>query len=489
MKTMTDRKRVVILTWVMAFIVVHIVVTEGVGVNWGTQASQNLHPSMIVQMLKDNNIGKIKLFDSDHWTVKYFAGTGIEVMLGIPNNHLASFADSYDNAKDWVKKNLTTHLYDGGVNIKYVAVGNEPFLTSYNGSNLETTFPALKNIQKAINDEGLGDKIKATIPQNGDVYDSGSGGPSAGQFRSDIRDLMTQIVNFLQDNSSPFLVNIYPFLSLYQDPDFPVEFAFFEGGATPVQDDGISYTNMLDANLDTLVWSLRKAGAPKVKIIIGEIGWPTDGDKNANFQMAKRFYDGFFKKMATKKGTPLYPGDIQYYLFSLTDENQKSIAPGDFERHWGVFRYDGQPKFPMDFTGQGRDKMLVGAKNVKYLETQWCVFNSDIKIMDKVPKNVDYACSRSDCTSLKEGASCNALTNVDHISYAFNMYFQMNNQDVEACNFEGLAKIGKANLSTPQCHFPIAIESRGLRLRMQQTGAVIFSGISSLLLVLYTTLS
>ncbi|XP_073127759.1 glucan endo-1,3-beta-glucosidase 8-like [Henckelia pumila] len=489
MKIMSEIWRVAILTWIVVFVVAHIVVIEGVGVNWGTQASQNLHPSMIVQMLKDNKIGKVKLFDSDHWTVKYFAGTGIEVMLGIPNNQLAYFADSYDNAKDWVKNNLTTHLYDGGVNIKYVAVGNEPFLSSYNGSNLETTFPALKNIQKAINDERLGDKIKATIPQNGDVYDSGSGGPSAGQFRSDIRDLMTQIVTFLQDNNSPFLVNIYPFLSLYQNPDFPVEFAFFDGRATPVQDEGISYTNMFDANLDTLVWSLKKAGGPKVKIIIGEIGWPTDGNKNANLQMAKRFYDGFFKKMATKKGTPLYPGDIQYYLFSLTDENQKSIAPGDFERHWGLFRYDGKPKFPMDITGQGQDKMMVGAKNVKYLETQWCVFNSDIKILDRVPANVDYACSRSDCTSLQVDSSCKGLPNVVHISYAFNMYFQMNNQDVETCNFEGLAKIAKTNYSTPQCYFPIAIETSGWRPRVRQTGAVIFSGISSLLLVLYTTLT
>lgn len=92
--------------------------TYGIGVNWGTQAAQLLHPSTIVQMLKDNKINKVKLFDSDHWTVKYFAGTGIEVMLGIPNNQLGKFADSYDFAKEWVKNNVSTHLYNGGVDIK-----------------------------------------------------------------------------------------------------------------------------------------------------------------------------------------------------------------------------------------------------------------------------------------------------------------------------------------------------------------------------------
>lgn len=210
-------------------------------------------------------------------------------------------------------------------------------MTSYNGSNVATTYPALWNIQKAINEAGFGDKIKATIPQNADVYGSGTAGPSAGDFRSDIRATMKQIVQFLRDNNAPFLVNIYPFLSLSLSANFPIAFAFFDGGAPSVNDNGVSYNNMFDANLDTLVTSLRKAGAGKVPIIVGEIGWPTDGDKYATTELARKFYDGFFKKMATNKGTPLYPYTIEYYLFSFTDENGKSIEPGDFERHWGMF--------------------------------------------------------------------------------------------------------------------------------------------------------
>ncbi|PIN26877.1 Glucan endo-1,3-beta-D-glucosidase [Handroanthus impetiginosus] len=457
-------------------------VVEGIGVNWGTQASQNLHPATIVQMLKDNKIDKIKLFDSDPWTVKHFAGTGIEVMLGIPNNQLKDLAQDYDKATDWVKQNLTKHIYDGGVNIRYVAVGNEPLLKSYNGSNLASIFPALRNIQKAINEEGLGDKVKATSPQNADVYDSSSNKPSDGQFRSDIRDLMYQIVQFLQINDAPFTVNIYPFLSLYLNPNFPVEFAFFDGGAKPVNDNGTIYSNMLDANIDTLVWALRKTSYPDVKIIIGEIGWPTDGDVNANVQMAKKFYDGFFKKMATKQGTPIYPKEIEYYLFSLTDENQKSVAPGDFERHWGLFKYDGKPKFPMDFSGQGHDKMPVAAKNVTYLESKWCVFNPDVKNMDRVPTNMDYACSMGDCTTLNHGSSCNKLDETSKISYAFNMYFQMNNQDVESCNFDGLAKVVDVNASADHCLFPIAIESDGGKIGFK-IGFSVFGGLLALLLL------
>ncbi|KAK1361537.1 Glucan endo-1,3-beta-D-glucosidase [Heracleum sosnowskyi] len=91
--------------------------THGMGVNWGTQAAQNVDPSIVVQMLKDNNIKKVKLFDSDHWTVKFFAGSGIEVMLGIPNNQLRDLGDQ-DTAEDWVKQNVSKHIYDGGVDIK-----------------------------------------------------------------------------------------------------------------------------------------------------------------------------------------------------------------------------------------------------------------------------------------------------------------------------------------------------------------------------------
>ena len=469
-----------VLIWACSVLLAMVNLVDGIGVNWGTQATQNLHPSVVAQMLKDNKINKVKLFDSDNWTIKYFAGTGIEVMLGIPNSQLNRFSDDYDNAKDWVKENVTKHLYDGGVNIKYVAVGNEPFLKSYNGSHLKTTFPALKNIQKALDAAGVGDKIKATIPQNADVYDSGSQGPSAGNFRSDIRDLMLDIVRFIKDNNAPFVVNIYPFLSLYGNPDFPVEFAFFDGGAKPVNDKGTQYTNMFDANLDTLIWSLKKAGAPNVEIMVGEIGWPTDGNINANAKMAKRFYDGFFRKMATNKGTPLRPGPTEVYLFSLTDENQKSIAPGDFERHWGIFRYDGQPKFPMDFTGKDQDKMPVGAKNVQYLPQQWCVLNSDIKNMSLVPENVNYACSMSDCTSLTYGSTCNKLDARGNVSYAFNMYFQMNNQDVEACDFQGLAKIVTRNASKGDCLFPIQIVSAGRRLNMV-TGVSVLAGLLTLL--------
>uniref|UniRef100_A0A7N0T5V5 glucan endo-1,3-beta-D-glucosidase n=1 Tax=Kalanchoe fedtschenkoi TaxID=63787 RepID=A0A7N0T5V5_KALFE len=447
-----------IVVCVLAFGGFFMVVVEGLGVNWGTMATHKLPPNTVVQMLKDNGIQKVKLFDADESTMSALAGSGIQVMLAIPNDQLDAM-NSYDRAKKWVKKNVTTYNFQGGVDIKYVAVGNEPFLTSYNNSFLNNTLPALQNIQNALNEAGHGDTIKATVPLNADVYLSPADNPvpSAGRFRTDINDLMTQMVQFLNQNNAPFTVNIYPFLSLYGNDDFPVDYAFFDGASKPVVDGVISYTNVFDANFDTLVSALGAVGYGNMTIIVGEVGWPTDGDKNANIGSAYRFYNGLLPRLAANTGTPLRPGYIEVYLFGLLDEDAKSIAPGNFERHWGIFRYDGQPKYGIDLTGKGNNQLLIPAKDVQYLPQKWCEFNPNAKDLSKLADNINFACTFADCTALGYGSSCNSLDANGNASYAFNMYFQVQNQGDLSCNFEGLAKVTTQNISQGNCNFTIQI--------------------------------
>jgi hypothetical protein len=96
------------------------VCVEGLGVNWGTMATHKLPPKAVVQMLKDNGIKKVKLFDAEQSTMSALAGSDIEVMIAIPNDQLAVMTN-YDRAKQWVKKNVTRYHFNGGVNIKYVS--------------------------------------------------------------------------------------------------------------------------------------------------------------------------------------------------------------------------------------------------------------------------------------------------------------------------------------------------------------------------------
>lgn len=379
---------------------------------------------------------------------------------------------------------LLLNLWDFVMSLnRYVAVGNEPFLTTYNGSFINITFPALQNIQNALNEAGVGDSIKATVPSNADVYNSPESNPvpSAGRFRPDISGLMTQIVEFLAKNGAPFTINIYPFISLYGNDDFPFNYAFFDGG-NPIVDNGIQYTNVFDANFDTLVSSLRAIGHGDMTIIVGEVGWPTDGDKNANIANAQRFYNGLMPRLAGNVGTPLRPGYLEVYLFGLLDEDVKSIAPGNFERHWGIYRYDGQPKFPLDLSGQNQNRYLIAAQNVEYLPQKWCIFNPNANDLSKLADNINYACTFSDCTALGYGSSCNTLDANGNASYAFNMYYQVQNQNDMACNFQGLAIVKTQNPSQGTCNFIIQIASSSFAIGPSLMGMTFFAVIASVLL-------
>lgn len=337
-------------------------------------------------------------------------------------------------------------------------MGNEPFLQTYNNSFIGTTFPALQNVQSALIKAGLSSRVKVTIPLNADVYESSTPRPSDGDFRADIRSLMIDIVKFLSENGGAFTVNIYPFISLYIDPDFPSAYAFFDGGAS-VADGAISYTNVFEANHDTLVSALARNGYGTLPIIIGEIGWPTDGDVNANPANAQKFNQGFMTWLLSGRGTALRPGPMDAYLFSLIDEDEKSIQPGNFERHWGIFAYDGTPKYPLNL-GATNSGTLVKARGVSYLERKWCVLNPSASLSDKeLPASITYACENADCTSLGYGTSCGGLDVRGNVSYAFNNYYQKNDQEDQACRFPGLSVVTTTDPSTATCKFNIMIDT------------------------------
>ncbi|KAF6175624.1 hypothetical protein GIB67_022626 [Kingdonia uniflora] len=445
---------IMILTWMT-------IISNGVsiGVNWGTMATHQLPPEIVVEMLKSNGFNKVKLFEADYKILTALIGSDIEVMLAIPNVMLEEMCADFGAAAYWVEENVTKYTFNGGVNIKYVAVGNEPFLQTYNATFFKVTYPALRNIQQALNDAGLGSRIKATVPFNADIYNSPESDPvpSAGDFRPEIADLTIQIVQFLYENNAPFTVNIYPFLSLYGNQYFPVDYAFFDGKNKPIKDGHAIYTNVFDANLDTLLWALKKAGYPDMSIIVGEVGWPTDGDKHANIDSARRFNQGLVQHVKSGHGTPLRSGEIDVYLFSIIDENAKSIAPGSFERHWGIFEFDGKPKYELDLLGKKANKGLAGAQGVSYLQRRWCVLNKYADGFLHLAQNIDYACTFSDCTALGYGSSCNHIGVRGNASYAFNMYYQAKNQKNWACNFSGLAMLTDQDPSVENCQFPIMI--------------------------------
>ncbi|XWS26517.1 hypothetical protein CRYUN_Cryun26dG0038300 [Craigia yunnanensis] len=302
---------------------------------------------------------------------------------------------------------------------------------------VKTTFPALQNIQAALIKAGLGKEVKVTIPLNADVYQTDTGLPSGGNLRPDIHDLMINIIKFLQDNGVPLTINIHPFLSLQADTNFPKEYAFFNNTASPLVDDN-----------------------------------------------ARRFNQALPNRIIQGYGSPRRRSPTDVYIFSLIDEDNKSVEPGNFERHWGIFNYDGSIKYPLDM-GNGR---AIVAKGVKYLARQWCVLSPSAIISDpNLAQSISYACQYADCTSLGYGSSSGNLNAQSNASYAFNMYYQTMNQRKDSCSFSNLSVITNMDPSQPPCRFEIMINTGKHELALssnKSSAARIESLLTGLILVL-----
>lgn len=91
---------------------------HSIGANWGTQSTHPLPPSTVVKLLKDNGIQKVKLFDAEAPVLNALRGSGIEVMVGIPNDMLATLATTVSAAERWVEKNVSAHISSNSVDIR-----------------------------------------------------------------------------------------------------------------------------------------------------------------------------------------------------------------------------------------------------------------------------------------------------------------------------------------------------------------------------------
>lgn len=296
------------------------------------------------------------------------------------------------------------------------------------------------------------------VPCNSDAYQSESGLPSKGHFRPDLNKTMIELLTFLSKHRSPFFVNIYPFLSLHQNKNISLGFSLFEATAHPRNDSHKTYKNSFDISFDTLVAALSQAGFPDMNIVVGQIGWPTDGAMNASSSIAQTFMKGLVDHLHSKLGTPLRPRKppMETYIFSLLDEDQRSITTGNFERHWGVFTFDGQAKYHMDL-GQG-SRSLVNAQAVDYLPTRWCVVDNNKDLLN-ITATAQDACSTADCSALSPGGSCFNISWPGNVSYAFNSYYQQHDQRSDSCDFGGLGLITTVDPSMGNCRFVIELRT------------------------------
>ena len=109
---------VMMMIMMMLFSGLVLVAESAIGVNWGTLSFHKMKPSTVVDLLKDNNIQKVKLFEADPLVLRALMGSGIQVMVGIPNEMLATLSSSPLAADLWIRQNVSTYIGKGGADIR-----------------------------------------------------------------------------------------------------------------------------------------------------------------------------------------------------------------------------------------------------------------------------------------------------------------------------------------------------------------------------------
>ncbi|KAL3640792.1 hypothetical protein CASFOL_015760 [Castilleja foliolosa] len=310
-----------------------------VGVCNGMLGNNLPSPPDVVALYKQNNIQGMRLFDPHLPTLQALGGSDISVVLGVRNEDLESLGATQANADAWVQTNVKNFPT---VKVKYIGVGNE-ISPLKSATFAPFVLPAMKNIATAISNAGLvGIKVSPVVSTEvlGTSYP-----PSAGAFAPAASTYMTDIVGFLVGNGAPLLVNIYPYFAYINNKaQISLDYALFRGDG--VVAGGVKYQNLFSAILDAMYSAVEKSGGPNLEIVVTESGWPSAGGDTTTMDNAKSYYTGLVGHV--KDGTPKRPGRaIETYLFAMFDENQKTP---EYEKNFGVFTADKQPKYPINFS-------------------------------------------------------------------------------------------------------------------------------------------
>uniref|UniRef100_A0ACD5YL60 Uncharacterized protein n=1 Tax=Avena sativa TaxID=4498 RepID=A0ACD5YL60_AVESA len=323
------------------------------GINYG-RVGNNLPPTTsALQLLAGLGLGRVRLYDADPSTIRAFANTGVELIVGVPDECLAAVSTP-SGATSWVRSVIQPAL--PATKIAILTVGNE-VLTGYNSSALSSSLlPAMQCIHDALAQLGLDKQVSVTTAHNLGVLAT-SYPPSSAYFRKDLLPILCPILDFHARTGSPFLVNAYPYFAYAGDSTgVELEYALLEPGHGGVPDpgSGLHYPNMLVAQVDAVYHAIaaaNRAAARTVEVRVSETGWPSAGDANetgATPQNAARYNGNVMRLVSEGKGTPLRPeGALRVYLFALFNENMK---PGpSSERNYGLFKPDGTPVYELSY--------------------------------------------------------------------------------------------------------------------------------------------
>ncbi|OMO82754.1 Glycoside hydrolase, family 17 [Corchorus capsularis] len=409
-----------------------------VGVCYGRNADDLPTPDKAAQLVQQHNIKYIRIYDSNIQVLKAFANTGVELMIGVPNSDLLAFSQFQSNADSWLKNSILP--YYPATKITYITVGLEVTESPDNASAL--VVPAMQNVLTALKKVGLHKRIKVSSTHSLGVL-SRSFPPSAGAFSSKYAYFLKPMLEFLAENQSPFMIDLYPYYAYRDSPNnVSLDYALFQSSSEVIDPNtGLLYTNMFDAQIDALYFALMALNFRTIRVMVTETGWPSKGspkEKAATPDNAQIYNSNLIRHVINDSGTPGKPGEeLDVYIFSLFNENRK---PGlESERNWGLFYPDQTSVYNLDFTGKGAVDMTNSANGTNANGTTWCIASSKAS-ESELQSALDWACGPGnvDCSAIQPSQPCFEPDNlVSHASFAFNSYYQQNGASDVACSFGG----------------------------------------------------
>ncbi|KAL4589785.1 hypothetical protein LXL04_002695 [Taraxacum kok-saghyz] len=338
------------------------------GINYGRIADNIPSPHKVVTLLKASKIKNVRIYDTDHTVLDAFSGSGLDLVVGLPNELVKEMSANPDHALTWVKENV--HAYFPKTQIVGIAVGNE-VLGSNDLDLQDSLYDAVKNIYNATKRLKLHEFVQISTAHSQAVFGT-SYPPSSCTFREDVSQNMKKLLNLFSEIGSPFCLNAYPFLAYMGNPDhIDINFALFKP-TDGIYDKKVNlhYDNMLDAQIDATYAALEDAGFDKMEVIVTETGWASHGDLNegaATLKNAKIYNYNLRKRLAKRKGTPRRPDFVlKAYIFALFNENSK---PGPTsERNFGLYKPDGRVSYDIGFpslkSSSANSFKHIGIKNV-----------------------------------------------------------------------------------------------------------------------------
>lgn len=310
------------------------------GINYGQIGNNLPQPEKVLDLLSSLKITKTKIYDTNPQILTAFANSGIELIVTVENDKLSDLTDP-QQALQWVSSRIKP--YFPATKITGIAVGNEIF-TGDDMTLMSYLVPAMISIHGALVQLGLESYIQVSTPNSlavlGESYP-----PSAGSFRGELTEVMSQFLRFLSNTKSPFWINAYPYFAYKDSPtQISLDYVLFNPNSGMVDPyTKLHYDNMLYAQVDAVICAIARMGFEGLEVKVTETGWPSKGDVDevgATVENAAIYNRNLLRRQLGNEGTPLRPNmRLEVYLFALFNEDLK---PGPTsERNYGLYQPDG----------------------------------------------------------------------------------------------------------------------------------------------------